>query len=54
MTFKDLLHFIKKLCLHNVDILENFLKDWALYKKYIVEKDDFEILRWPFVTFNDL
>ena len=30
------------------------LKDKALNKKYIAEKDDFEILRWPFVTFIDL
>ena len=31
--------------LHNVDNLEKFLKDWALNKKCIAEKDDFEILR---------
>ena len=36
---------MKKLCVHNVDILEKFLKDQALNKKYIAEKDDFEILR---------
>jgi hypothetical protein len=29
----------------NVDILKRFLKDQALSKKYIAEKDDFEILR---------
>ena len=45
---------MKNLCLYNADILEKFEKDWALNKKYIVEKDYFEILRWPFVTFNDL
>ena len=28
--------------------------DEKLNKKYIAEKDDFEILRWPYVTFNDL
>ena len=42
------------MCLYNVDILEKFKKDFALNKKYIVEKNDFEILRWPYVTFNDL
>ena len=36
---------MKKLCLHNVDILEKFKKDWALNKKYIAEKKYFEILR---------
>ena len=45
MTFKVILHFIKKLCLHNVDILENFQKAWALDKKYNIEDNDFEILR---------
>ena len=34
-----MLHLIKNLRLHYVDILEKFLKDWAL--KYIAEKDDF-------------
>ena len=38
---------------NNVDIFFQFLKNWALNKKYIAEKDDFEILRCPFVTFND-
>ena len=47
MTFEVILHFIKKIFLINVDILEK------LNKKYIEKKDDFEILRWPFVTFND-
>ena len=45
---------MKNLLLYDVDILEKFLKDWAFNKIYNVEKDDFEILRWPFVTFNDL
>jgi hypothetical protein len=36
---------MKNLCLHNVDILEKFLKDWALIKNIIAEKDDFGILR---------
>ena len=40
--------------LHNVDILEKFSKDYALNKKYIAENNDFEILRWPYVNFNDL
>ena len=44
MTFEVILHFIKKLCIHNVDILEKFLKDQALNKKYIAEKVDFLIL----------
>ena len=34
---------MKNLCLHKVDILEKFLNDWTLNKKYIEEKDDFEI-----------
>ena len=35
---KVILHFMKKLCLHNDDILEKLLKDWALNKKNIVER----------------
>ena len=35
---------MENLYLQNVDILEKILKDWALNKKYIAEKDDFEIL----------
>ena len=35
---KVILHFMKKLCLHNVDILEKLLKDWALNKKNIAER----------------
>ena len=46
--------FNEKFCLQNVDILEKFLTDYALDKKYIAEKDDLEILRWPSVTLNDL
>ena len=34
----------KNSCLHNVDILEKCIKDQALNKKYIAEKDDLEIL----------
>ena len=45
---------MKNLCLHEVDTFEILKKDWALNKKYFAEKDDFEILRCPFVTFNDL
>ena len=41
---------MKNFGLHNV-ILEKPLK---VKQKYIAEKDDFEILRWPYVTFNDL
>ena len=36
---------MKKLRLHNVYINEKFLKDWAFDKKYIAEKDYFEIER---------
>ena len=32
--------------------LKIVIKD--LLQKKIAEKDDFEILRWPYVTFNDL
>ena len=45
MTFEIILYFMKIFCLHNVDFLEKNLKYWALNKKYIAEKDDFEILR---------
>ena len=45
MNFEIILHLMKKLRLHNVDILEKILKDWGLNKKYIAEKD---------VTFNDI
>ena len=45
MTFEVVLNFMKHLCLHNVEILEKFIKDQALSKKYIAEKDDLEILR---------
>ena len=45
---------MKNLCLHNANILEKFKKGWALNKKYIAEKDDFDIFRCLFVTFNDL
>ena len=43
MTFEVILNFVKNLFIHNVDILEKFLKDWALNKKFIAEKDDFEV-----------
>ena len=36
---------MKNLLLHNVDILEKILKDQTLNKKYIAEKDNFDILR---------
>ena len=35
---------MKNVRLHNVDILKEFQKNYALNKKYITEKD-FEILR---------
>ena len=44
MTLNDIkghTSFYQKKCLYNVDILEKFKKDWALNKKYIVEKDGF-------------
>ena len=44
MTLEVILHFMKNMCFHNVDILEKYLKDWAINKKYIAEKDEFEIL----------
>ena len=56
MTLDDLWGhalFIENLRLY-MDILYKFQKDWALNKKYNALKDDFEILRWPFVTFNGL
>ena len=31
---------MKNLGLHNVDILQKFLKDYSLNKKYIAEKDN--------------
>ena len=52
MTMDDILHLLKNLCLHNVDILGKFLKDQTLNKKYIAEKDDIENLRRLY--FNDL
>ena len=39
MTFEVILHVMKKMCLHNDDILEKFLKDSELNKKYIAEKN---------------
>ena len=44
---------MKNFILHNADILEKFLKDYTLNKKYIAIYD-FEILGWLYVTFNDL
>ena len=45
MTFEGILHLMKNLRLYIVDILEKFLKDKALKKKYNAEKDDLKILR---------
>ena len=45
MTFNVILYFMKKLCLNNVDILKKFIKDKALNRKFVAEKDHFEILR---------
>ena len=36
--------FHKKLCLQNIDILEKILKDWALNKKCIAEKGDWNFM----------
>ena len=44
---------MQNLRLHNVNIFEMFLTGYSLNKNYIAEKDDFEILIWPNVTFND-
>ena len=49
MTFEVILHFKKKNCLHNVDIFEKFLKDWALKKRISLKKDDYER---PTITFE--
>ena len=51
MTFEVILNFMKKLCLHNFDIHEKFLKDSELNQKNIAEKDDFVNLK---MTFCDL
>ena len=40
-----ILYFVKKICRHNVDILEKTLKDWTLNKNYIAEKNYFDIFR---------
>ena len=48
---------MKNLRLHNVEIREFLLKRLGVKQKkksYIAEKDDFESLRWLYVTFNDL
>ena len=42
---------LSKICVFIM--LKSFIKI-ERWKKCIVEKDDFEILRWTFVTFNDL
>ena len=43
---------MKNMRLHNVDFLEE-KKRISVKKHYIAEKDDFEILRGPYVTFNN-
>ena len=48
MTYEVILHLMKNLRLHIVDILDK------LNKKYSAEKDDFEILIRPYVTFNNV
>ena len=54
MTFETILHFMKNMCLYNVNILEKVLKDWASNKKYIAENDDFRILKLHYMTFNEI
>ena len=49
MTFEVIFHSMKNLHLHNVVILEKFLKDTKHTKT-----DAFERLRLPYVTFIDL
>ena len=41
------------MCLHNVNIFKS-LKRLGVKQKYTAEKKYFEILRWPFLTFNAL
>ena len=50
VTYEVILNFMKNLCLHNSDILQKFWKGLALKK--ITYKDNFEILRWPLMTFG--
>ena len=46
MTFEVVLQVKKNLCLHDVDILEKFYKDYSLNVQIIYRrKDDFEISR---------
>ena len=57
MTLEDLwghTSFDEKNC---VFIMFTFLKSFKRYgvkQKYIAEKVDFEIKRWPYETYNDL
>ena len=44
MTFEVILEAMKNLCLDDADNFKKFLKEQALNKKYIAEKDYFEIL----------
>ena len=54
MTFDVIHHKMENLCLHNVEILEKFLKYQVLNKKSIAKKEDFQIfqmtlcdIEWP-------
>ena len=44
MTFEVILHFMKNLRFHNVDILEKFLKRLGVKQKIYRRRYDFEIL----------
>ena len=51
-------HFLHDISKHTIFYQNRSINEYArmilaLNKKYIAEKD-FEILRWPYVTFNDL
>ena len=53
--FEVILHLIKNLRLHNVDILEKFLKRLGFKQKYVAEKMIFKFQDdLIYVTFNDL
>ena len=54
MTFEVTHHLKKNLHLHNVYNLKVLKRIGVKQKKYIWEKDDFEILRRSYVTFNDI
>ena len=38
MTFEAILHFLKDLCVHNVDVFEKVLKDFGVKQKTACRK----------------